>query len=128
MLKHKFYGGASSDSKPDSAKQDKNVTIKITSPPDIESIEPTENRFDSYNKGRLIMDNDKQDPTVMFKDGVRKVDYVLVIEDVKKTPRSQAEETETTTLIADQDEEINRLRKKTRLDVWRPFIVMSVVV
>ena len=120
MLKHKFYG-ASSNSKQDSTVQDKPVAIKITSPPNIESIEP-ENEVASYSSAKLRMDrlmDEKLDPTTMFRDGVRKIDYVLVIEDVKKKSQSNEEASETTTLVTDDDEETGRLRKKQRIDVWR---------
>ena len=67
----------------------------------------------------LIMDIDKTDPTTLFKDGVRKIDFVLVIEEVKQQTNTR-EVSETTSLCDDDDEEaIKNLRKQQKIDVWR---------
>ena len=113
MLKHRFYG-ASHDGTPT---EKSNVTVTITTAPTIESIE-VENEIIPSTKGQLIMDIDKTDRTIFFKDGVRKIDFVLVIEDVKK--KSQPSEvTESTNLFDGDEDATSKLRKQQRIEVWR---------
>jgi len=119
MLKHRFYGG-STDETPSANSKVANVTFDSKIPSEQESID-AENDAISTNKSqlKLIMDIDKTDPTTLFKDGVRKIDFVLVIEEVKQQTKTR-EVSETTSLCDDDDEEaIKNLRKQQKIDVWR---------
>ena len=117
MLKHRFYGDSSVSPSKDNGKEN-NVTFKSTISPRDESIEG-DNEIIESEKGHLIMDMDKRDPTTYFKDGVRRIDFVLVIESVKKKSQG-SEATESTRLCDENDEEDTKnMKKMQRIDLWR---------
>ena len=136
MYKHKFY----SKSAPTTANAGKTVTtIKQRDTVSGTGCLDSDDGLPKTGPTRieLAMQNDmeKDDPSTLFNDGVRKIDFVLVIVDPLSTnarhQESSRASSETERLISEDvenaDEVSKKLRKHQRMDLWRQRFMGRIV-
>ena len=111
MYKHKFYPTPTNYNPSLSGNRNWSQSQDKCELEDIEFDEESPMSQKATEKIQLNMDTGKDDSSTLFNDGVRKIDFVLVIQESVKGRQDIGVSEESQRLIADDDDAPKKLQK-----------------